>query len=118
MPPLNSTYDITAKQGKTFVLRSTYENDDGTPVNLTGWDGRMQVRQSNSATDIITELTVGNGRFVIENPTAGLIRFQITAADMAALPPGRYVYDSELVNGAVVEQHLSGDFIIEAETTR
>lgn len=114
----SSTFDIIATQGKTFVLTSTYENDDGTPVNLTGFTGRMQIRQSTSNETVIAELTTANGRFLIPSPTAGQVRFQITAADMATLPPGFYVYDSELVNGALVEPHLSGSFQIKAEVTR
>lgn len=115
---LNGTFDIVAAQGKTFVLTSTYANDDGTPVNLTGYTGRMQVRASSTADTVVVELTTANGRFLIPSPTIGQVRFQITAADMAGLPPGNYVYDSELVNGAIVEPFLSGNFEIRAEITR
>lgn len=118
MPALNSTFDITATQGKTFVLQSVYENDDGTPVDLTGYTGRMQVRQSPTAETVVVELTEANSRFVITDAVNGAIQFYISAADMAGLAPGVYVYDSELVNGAVVEMYLSGSFTIEAETTR
>lgn len=118
MPLLNGTFDIQAAQGKTFVLSSTYENDDGTFVNLTGYTGRMQVRASPDSADVLLELTTANGRFLFPDPVNGQVRFQVTAADMAAIAPGHYVYDSELVNGSTVEPHLSGAFIVEAETTR
>lgn len=114
----NGTFDIVATQGKTFVLTSAYQNDDGTAIDLTGYTGRMQVRASSTAEDLIVELTEANGRFLIPSPSTGQVRFQITAADMAGLAPGVYVYDSELVNGAIVEPFMSGTFEIQAEITK
>lgn len=115
---MNETFDIRAIQGKTFALTSTFENDDGTPVNLTGYTGRMQVRPSSTSEDVIVELTTANSRFLITDAANGRINFTVSAADMAALPAGNYVYDTELVNGTVVMPYLSGRFIVVAEVTK
>jgi hypothetical protein len=112
-------YDMVATQGKTFTLNSTCFNEDGTAFNLTGYTGRMQVRPSSTSDDVLVELTTANERFTFPSPTtSGQVRLQITAADMATLPAGHYVYDSELVNGVLVEPFLTGSFEVLAEITR
>lgn len=118
MPLQNEMFDITALQGKTFVLSSQYTEDDDTPVDLTGRSGRMQVRPSRDSATVTLELTTANGRFLFPDAEDGQVQFQVPASDMAALLPGNYVYDSELVNGAIVEPYLSGSFNVVAEVTR
>lgn len=83
-------------QGQTFRDSITLENDDGTPIDLTGRTARMQVREHRGGPTII-ELTTENGRI---NLTAqGKIEFHIPAPLTAQMPVpfdyAQWVYDLE-----------------------
>lgn len=112
-----STYDMTAEQGSDFATTITYTNDSGTPINLTGYTSRMQVRKfASSATPILT-FTNSSGMTITAG--SGVIDLAITAAAMAMVPAGSYQYDLEIIDssGEVIKL-LAGKFDVEAEVTR
>ena len=48
-------YNLSIEQGATFDLEIRYKDANGDPVDLTGYSGRLQIRQStDSATPYIT----------------------------------------------------------------
>lgn len=111
-----STYDISAEQGSDYATTVTYTDDSGDPVNLTGYTSRMQVRKfAGSASPVIT-LTNTSGMTI--TAATGVIAVSITAAALAAIPAGSYVYDLEIASGASVIKLLSGAFDVSAEVTR
>lgn len=111
-------YDFTMYQGASFDRTFTWQvGDPATAVNLTGYTGRMQVRASTAAPTTIIELTTSNGRMSLGG-SAGTVAITVTAADTAALAPGQYVYDLELVNGSTVTRLLEGRATISGEVTR
>jgi len=110
-------YHIITDQGATFTRQLTWKDDTGAAVNLTGYTARMQLRTSVANDSVVLELTDSNGRIALGG-TAGTITLTVTAADMTTLPPQKYVYDLELVNGAVVTRLVQGTFTVRAEVTR
>tara|TARA_R110002096_G_scaffold221510_1_gene410378 strand:+ start:182 stop:628 length:447 start_codon:yes stop_codon:yes gene_type:complete len=46
-------FDILADQGANYVLYFTYEENDNSVIDLTNYNGRMQVRRSAFSTDIL-----------------------------------------------------------------
>ena len=108
-------YDIEIEQGATFSLVITYENPDGTLVNLTGMTARMQVRDP-ADDSLIVELTTENGRITLGG-AAGTVTLSITAADTAALTRGG-IYDLELVNGSEVTRLIQGKASLSEEVTK
>lgn len=112
-------YDFTIYQGANFDTTLTWKT--GTPataVNLSGYTGRMQVRESVASTAVALELTTSNGRMTLGG-AAGTIALAITAADTTTLTPGFYVFDVELVSGGgVVTRLLEGRVTVSAEVTR
>ena len=44
-------YDITIEQGATFQMNLTWKDSTGSPVNITGYTARMQVRENYEAED-------------------------------------------------------------------
>lgn len=108
--------NLIIEQGSTFNLIMTYEDEAGSPINLTGMTARMQLRRQTGSADILLSLTTENGRIVI-TPLDGEIALFIDATDTALLT-GSGQYDLELVNGPVVNRLLEGTFKICNEVTR
>ena len=88
-------------QGATWEHRLLLTNAPaGTPLDLTGFQARMQMREEIGSSTSVMDLTSANGRLVITNPTEGEIRILVSAADTALLPldgeKKTYVYDIEV----------------------
>jgi len=106
-------YDFDVAQGATWFQQLAYEID-GEPVNIESWSGRMKVRKSYDLPAVVS-LTTENG-IVIDD--VNKVNLELTALQTAALVPGRYLYDVELVNGPDVERVLFGVFTVSAEVTK
>lgn len=111
------TYDITADQGATYSLVITYENTAGTPINLTGYTARMQLRASYTSAAAALSLTTENGRIVLGG-ALGTITLLVEAATMETLEAKTYVYDLELINGSTVIRLLQGLFVNRPNATK
>lgn len=113
-----SVYNITIEQGATFQLAVTLRDDLGALLDLTGYSGRMQIRQSVSSSTVLAELTSANGRVVI-TPASGLVELNLEASATSALPASSLVYDLELESsGGFVLRALQGAITIDPEVTR
>ena len=111
-------YNIIADQGATFTRQLTWKDTDGSAINLTGYTARMQLRSSVDASGAaVLELTTENNRIVLGG-TAGTIDLSVSAASMGSVTANTYVYDLELVSGAVVTRLVQGTFQVRAEVTR
>jgi hypothetical protein len=109
---MSGKYNIVAEQGATFNLNFRVETD-GTPWNLTGYTFAMQVRRSTSATTTLLNITSATMTSV------GHVTATVSAATMADVPAGRWVYDIELTSsGGQVTRILEGRFIVTPEVTQ
>lgn len=89
-----------------------------TPVTLTGYTARMQIRATVESTTTLVSLTTENGGITLDN-TAKTITLLMTATATAALDWTEAVYDLELVSsGGVVTRLLSGSISVQTEVTR
>ena len=109
-------YNIVCPQGSTFTKRFTYHIDES-PVNLTVYTARMQVRETHSSEAKVFDLTTENGGIILGG-SLGTINLTISATNTAAVVAKDYVYDLELVNGSVVTRIVEGKFIVTPEVTR
>ena len=107
--------NLTCPQGSTFSKSLTYKLDDD-PVDLTGYDARLQVREFFYSPDPVLSLTNTSG--ITLGASAGTISVLIDAATTASLIPGDYVYDLELVAGGTVTRLIEGKFVVTPEVTR
>ena len=110
--------DMSCYQGASFDYTLTWQTG-GTPVNLSGYTARMQVRDGYDGGSAIVSLVNGTG--ITLGGTAGTIVVALTATETAAIdatPSGQYVYDLELVSGATVTRLVEGTFIVSPEVTR
>ena len=111
-------YNITCDQGATLQRSITWSDSARNPYNLTGYTARMQVRSTVSSSTIIIELTTENGRISLGTGEWN-VNLTIASAATAALTPGLYVYDLEIVSGSgVVTRLIEGNFKVKAEVTR
>ena len=111
------TYHFSMEQGSTFSRSITYKDSNGSPIDLSGYTARMQLRRNVEDSSPIIELTTANGRITLGG-TAGTVTLTIAASDTASLSPVEGVYDLELVSGDTVEKLIAGTFTIQREVTR
>lgn len=114
---------INMYQGQTFKDQFLFVDGDDLPIDLSGKTARMQVRESIDSQDIIFELATGAG---ITLGADGLLTFDMSAADTAALAVGQYdpqqwVYDLEITTPGtpdLVDRVLTGVVTFSPEITR
>lgn len=106
------------EQGTTFRRELVWLDESETPVNLSGYSARMQVRASHKTATTLIELSSGNGRLIID-PTKGKIFMVLSATVTATFPAKQYVYDLEIEsNDGEVLRLLEGSFTVSPEVTR
>lgn len=111
------SYDLFWDQGSTVDQVIVWKDATGTPINLSGYSARMQLRPSIESTTVTLELTTANSRIVLGG-AAGTIQLLVSASTMVSIRPGTYVYDLEMVSGSSVTKILSGCVKVAAEVTR
>lgn len=109
--------DISIDQGATYTLVATWKDSAGSPVDLTGYTARMQMREAHNADSALLSLTDGDG--ITITAAEGKLEISIAAADTAGLPPGRHVYDLEVESaGGEVTRLVEGAAVVRPEVTR
>lgn len=89
-----------------------------TPVDLTGYFGRMQVRVKPSDPIVLLELTSENGGIIVDT-ISKTISIYISATDTAGIPFTSGVYSLELVNiGGRVVRFVEGNISVVQEVSR
>lgn len=124
-------YDIHIDQGADWSLNLTWKDGTGTPVNLTGYTARLQIRKSYDASATKLSLTSSGGGIVLGG-SAGTVNITATktlttaiALDYLSLfwnddkQAQRMVYDLEMESsGGVVTRLLQGAAFVYPEVTR
>ena len=111
--------NIKIEKGATFRLKLIWQAGNGSPVDLTGFTARMQVRKTFSSEDKLLDMTTENGDIVLGG-VSGTIYITGPASDTTAIPDNikSGVYDLELVSGPDVKRLLEGEADISPEVTR
>jgi hypothetical protein len=113
-------YNVTIDQGADWFLDVTYENPNGTPVNLQSYTAALQLRSLPSSANAALTLTTANGGITITGNT-GLVSIRATAIQTGAIDEGDYVYDLEITApapGSVVTRLIQGQATVSAQVTR
>lgn len=119
--------DLNMYQGETFQFTFTYYTDDTktTPVDLTNWSARMQVRQRVSSANPVTGLNLTSPGDITLGGAAGTVKVTVEATATAALPLNfskkTWFYDLELEDDsvpAVVTRLAEGKVFAIPEITR
>ena len=79
--------ELTIEQGANLTSTVTVSDTQGDSVNLSTYSASAQLRKSyySTSANTLTATITGNAN--------GQITLSMTAANTAALTPGRYVYD-------------------------
>ena len=105
-------YNLTCYRGQTWTQNIYLEDKNHTPIDLTGYTVRSQVRPSENSTTLTQEVTCSVD---IERGKVSLI---IPAANTATILPGKYVYDVKFVDtNNEVTYYICGDFIVKGRVT-
>lgn len=104
-------YNFVIHQGTTFHRRIQYMDSTGSPIDLTGYGARMQIRQTVDSNIILVNLTttIGvDGTGLLINETSGTIDITISAISSSLLSfTGDSVYDLEIYSGSGENQYVS-----------
>lgn len=114
-----SKLKLEINQGATFRQRLTWmTGTPATPVDLTGYTARMQVREEIAAAAVLVELTTENDGITLGGAT-GTVDLYISAVATAAFAWESGVYDIEMVapNGDV-KRLVAGSVAVSPEVTR
>ena len=124
-------YDIHIDQGANWSLSLTWKDDAGTPINLTGYTARMQIRKSYDSTATKLSLTSPSGGIVLGG-SAGTVVLTATKTQTAGIAldylslfwnddkqAQRMVYDIEVeTSGGTATRLLQGAAFVYPEVTR
>jgi hypothetical protein len=114
--------DLTIYQGATFRETVTWKTGataaSATPVNLTGYTAKAQIREEQDSATVIHEMTTENGGITLGG-TAGTYELYISDEDTAEFIFDAAVYDVELnaPNGDVIRRQY-GKITLSKEVTR
>jgi len=101
--------DITCRKGDTFTLIVTFTDANAVAIDLSsGYQWKMDVKDTDtSASDIIAD-----DSFSYTGNSSGQLTISASAATMAAVTSGTYVYDLQSSVAGVVKTWLYGIFKI------
>ena len=121
-------YSFVIEQGSTTTFEIQYKDNTNTPINLSGYGARMQVRSDvNSSTILLTlsssiqpdgtglSMSGSNGTTPVQSGSIGLY---ISAATSSNLSFGEAVYDLEIHSSNTVYRILEGCVKLSKEVTR
>ena len=121
-------YSFSIEQGATTSFQVVYKDANGTPVNLSGYHARMQIRETIGSSTIIGRLSSsldadGTGLNLSGSAgtlplSSGSIGVYISAASSSGFTFDTAVYDLELVTGIAVTRLLQGTIKLDKEVTR
>jgi len=120
-------YSFVIEQGSTLNLEIQYKDSSGNPVDLTDYNGKMQIRPSAGSPTVYITLSSslqpdGTGlNFSGSNgstpPTSGSIGIYISAVSSSALSFDTALYDLEISSGSFVSRILEGQVKLSKEIT-
>lgn len=121
------TLNITIEQGATFTrqfgwynpIAGTTEPDLDSPVVITGYTARMQLRTTYAASTYVLSLTSSPAAGITITGASGLVDVTITDEQTTVIEARDYVYDLELESpGGVVTRLVEGTATVTPEVTR
>lgn len=125
------TYNFTIEQGATLDFEITYQDSNSNPIDLSGYQAKMQIKDEpgGSTTYITLTSTLDNtgtglnmsGSSGTKPLSSGSIGIYIAAVSSSQLTFDSGFYDLELINGtgntATVTRLLQGKVTLSKEVT-
>ena len=115
-------YNVVIDQGADWFFNVTYNNSNGTPVNITNYSAALQLRSYPDAPTAALSLTSAGGAGITITGATGLVAIHATATQTRAIDEGTYYYDLEITSPAsptaIVTRLIQGQAVVSAEVTR
>ena len=124
-------YSFTIEQGTTFQLELIYKDSNQTPVDLTGYSGRMQLRPTVDSTTVYLTLSSSlnadgtglnfSGSSGTNPPSSGSIGIYIASCTSSLLNFTSAYYDLEIYSGSncpYTVRLIEGQVQLSKEVTR
>jgi hypothetical protein len=124
-------YSFVIEQGATLSFELQYRDGNNTPISLSGYSGRMQIRPTVDSSEVYLTLSSslnpdGTGlNFSGSNgaipPASGSIGVYISSTTSSLLSFNQAVYDLEIYSNAtppVVTRLIEGNIRLSKEVTR
>ena len=124
-------YSFTIEQGTTFQLELIYKDSNQTPINLTGYSGRMQIRPTVDSTTVYLTLSSSlnadgtglnfRGSSGTNPPSSGSIGIYIASCTSSLLNFTNAYYDLEIYSGSncpYTVRLIEGQVQLSKEVTR
>lgn len=117
--------NITARKGDTFRLKVTFTDSSNTPIAVSNYTYRLQVRDSaddNSAAGALIDLS-GSASVNLDGfevGSSGDVTIHISSGTMSNIDGGKYVYDLEAkhnTDNSLVQTWLKGSFVVNEDVT-
>jgi hypothetical protein len=106
-------YHMVVDQGADLNLKIEVSASDNTPIDLTGFTARGQIRATPAASVVLASFTT-SGSF----DSSGSFYLQLANSQSMALPPKKLYYDLEISSGTYTYRLLSGTVTVNANVTR
>ncbi|WP_313033418.1 hypothetical protein [Stenotrophomonas acidaminiphila] len=129
-----ASFNLQVVRGATWEDDFEYQDEDGQPFDLAGYEARMQIRTQagryglSEAETLVMELTTGNGRLSIPDPADGRVVLLVAAADTEMLNPSnerrvKLAYSVELYRPVTADPEyviplVEGSLSVRGEVTR
>lgn len=124
-------YSFTIEQGTTFQLELIYKDSNQTPIDLTGYSGRMQIRPTVDSNTVYLTLSSSlkadgtglnfSGSSGTNPPTSGSIGIYIASCTSSLLNFTNAYYDLEIYSGSncpYTVRLIEGQVQLSKEVTR
>jgi hypothetical protein len=122
-----ATHNFSIRPGATKVLQFAWYNVDSvtkvkTPVDLTTYSAKMQIRSREGDPTVLLELSTNNGK--VSLTAQGEVLVLINPADSTSYSAKRAVYDIMLSNnvvyasGSVITEFVSGIVSLDTGVTQ
>ena len=123
------TYNFTIEQGTTVDFELQYTDVNDSPINLSGYSGRMQIKSGFANDGPVTYASLSSSRYPDgtglnfsgssgTTPVAsGSVGIYISAVSSSAFTFAKAKYDLELVSGSTVTRILEGVITLSKEVT-
>jgi hypothetical protein len=104
--------NLVIDQGTTYSTDINLTDENGDPLNLSGYSANSQIRKHyTSSNSVVFSTTI--------NATAGVITLALSANQTSNIVSGRYVYDIELTDASnSVSRIVEGIVTVTPQVTR
>lgn len=109
-----SKFPIQIIIGDTETISLSFQNNDGSAINIAGRSYAAQLRETAASDTVIASFVCS----IVGNGSTGEVVCSIPSNVTANLTPQVCVYDIQETNGAVVTTLLRGDVKIVQDVTR